>query len=879
MSSIQEVRDARARYFESIHQRQAQRQAAPSENVEVKPEVNTYQEANAIAASLTAFLSNIWIEKVFFQNDRMSVSSLISLANTFIQKISPRKMPVVNMGKEACLLWKYIKGQPRTPEEEIYARTLKEIDVVQEIGNVLSYSSTILLGANCVSSIQSAISNSLWKEVPKIAAYFGVSVGGFYGLSYFVDRTLELTNLTANEKKYIAPWLRAIGKMALGFIPKAHATKEGVHYHYPSLRGYTSTVSGNTRTTLYGSTITVEKEGRWVDQDKGFEAYYETRFHLDRIEAKSEEEISLQIQDESGSSFTVVFTRVMGLYGPEIGISSGNKELEKLFLSSFGQQAFVMSNGSSRPQLAHPLEMRTMCQPISFAQTCAIPESLSPPIFYAITSLYMTANVLGPSGYRQSSFSIQTITLTSLSYLFSLQGAEALRSFNFKTLQKHLDGGSWNAPKLNTPKWIEYEKKMAEESQRLVKDVVSHVKGSHEHQPKESIKNNFNVPISDLSKRSIPDMDIPFAAMGRDPLMSIPDNRVGIFSPSVVVNPSEYPLAEFVGVEKQIIAYGNNHVTLEPSSLVYDTQHEIYVGVSDNSNVLDSIKAQEYAIFWFRDNTDSPLSAYPLMNRSEAIKYGLYDLEGLTIDDNRTYYASGSLAKHSKHNCSDTAQRFRGFRFKIQDIGEENAFRAIDTNWIANDKFDNMRQWFNDEVKEAPWGRDVFTERPETSVGLNLEALVTTPHHNLLFAFRGPLIQHSLTHIWHALAVEVDLRNTTVGFPNYVALRWLPNVGTGGVLFQQGFRAMTAVPDKPDWYTVITGPSGTDWSHFHILFWNAITREIRGRKVINGTDRVWEGIAVREIVEENNERHLKLAIVDDAYAHFRYIKMPLNVLP
>ena len=111
-----------------------------------------------------------------------------------------------------------------------------------------------------------------------------------------------------------------VGRLALGFVPKVHATEAGVHYQYPSIAGSSRTFSKGQVATVHGDTLRIEKKGILDTSEGKFEAVYSADFKLLQVYELNEERIRIQVVDQSGKVIPVEFKRVEREFGPEIEV-------------------------------------------------------------------------------------------------------------------------------------------------------------------------------------------------------------------------------------------------------------------------------------------------------------------------------------------------------------------------------------------------------------------------------------------------------------------------------------------------------------------------------------------------------------------------------
>ncbi|MFI5343268.1 MAG: ankyrin repeat domain-containing protein [Chlamydiales bacterium] len=218
-----------------------------------------------------------------------------------------------------------------TTNEQKYDNTpYHEINVLGEILNGIKYSTLALIGGNLFSSMTSAIQQRLWSHLPAIAAYGGLAAGGHLGVSYLVDQLLALRGLSEQQKTLLTPWLNLVGRLAIGCVPKVHATKDGVHYRYPSLSGPSSqTFSSEQISTIQGDVLTIRRQGTLDTPEGSFDGTYEAEFKLHSIQELTGEKISIKVTTQEGVNVPIEFSTSQGLYGPEIHVNCENLLLKQ----------------------------------------------------------------------------------------------------------------------------------------------------------------------------------------------------------------------------------------------------------------------------------------------------------------------------------------------------------------------------------------------------------------------------------------------------------------------------------------------------------------------------------------------------------------------
>ncbi len=309
------------------------------------------QSYNGLCANLVEFVSRILIERVFFQNTVIPQELLLYLANDLIKTLVPQRKETLSVAKECNLLWKNLRGQTLTAEEQAYQDAPKELDVTGEILNGLKYSSMAIMGQRLFSSITSTVQLGLSEHLPSILGYSGAIFLTPKGLAYAVDKALQYSGLTQEQKALVQPWLNVTGRLALGFLPKVHANETGVHYHYPSVVGSTQTFSQREVSTLYGDSLTIEREGQFETPEGTFQGKYAAEFTLHGIYELSEERVRIRVVNHEGKTVPIEFKKIEGHYGPEIQVRCQDKTLEQHWTRYFERKLSVpaLAEGRTSP--------------------------------------------------------------------------------------------------------------------------------------------------------------------------------------------------------------------------------------------------------------------------------------------------------------------------------------------------------------------------------------------------------------------------------------------------------------------------------------------------------------------------------------------------
>lgn len=217
--------------------------APASQPAQKQTENNTTTVINQSLASIVTLIGSFLIEKNFFQNSSVPITTAIYLANDLIkllnhkeQDTQPEKM---SLYKEFTIMGKLLVGKELTPAEQRYENDIHELNVTGEILNGIKYATSFSLLKNLYHSVSSTLSQGLWEHAPAIIGSAAAVTAGPYLLSRGIEKVLDKTNLSAEQKEFLRPWLNTIGRLALAFTPKVAAGETGVRYQYASAEGYT----------------------------------------------------------------------------------------------------------------------------------------------------------------------------------------------------------------------------------------------------------------------------------------------------------------------------------------------------------------------------------------------------------------------------------------------------------------------------------------------------------------------------------------------------------------------------------------------------------------------------------------------------------------
>ncbi len=400
-------------------------------------------DTNCVFALLAEGIGRLLIEKKLFQNANLPLTAMLALANDVIHMVAPHQKQVVSMAKEVSILYKQLSGKSLNSDEIEYQKyPLKEIDVLKEVCQGVMWSSMVLLGQSFVTSSMEIIRQKLWSHLPTLALYSGISIFGPQGVVYAVEEVLKKTQYSMEQKAILKPWLAVMGKLALGLIPKVHASSDGVHYRYPSLSGYSQTISPTMKTAVYGENVVVEQIGTLWTPKGEYPATYEASFKLTNVQG-THEQIKIEVTDGNGERINVHFQKIVGPHGEEIRVVSKSQELQELFGSYFGssgadvtslalnkipiQEQFSLKMGiqPQPPQFSNTLwsvlpqtdfaVSAAVCLTIALCSSAARPSNLALPAkMSSMVHAAMLINLLFPTAVKASWFSEAWDELTTV---------------------------------------------------------------------------------------------------------------------------------------------------------------------------------------------------------------------------------------------------------------------------------------------------------------------------------------------------------------------------------------------------------------------------------------------------------------------------------
>jgi hypothetical protein len=372
------------------------------------------QKTHHFSSLVFEFVSKALIEKTFFQNTTLPQETILYLVNDLIHTLNPQKKQMFSVSTEITIIYKWLMGQPLTKEEEKYNRADKELDVFGEILNGLRYSSLFLLGRNLYSSIASIFNQGLWSHLPSMAAYTSAIILGPQAVRAAVDNVLIYASLTTEQKNCLRPWLNTVGRLALGFTPKVHATEAGVHYRYPYQKGHTEIYSDQGKVIIEDDVVKMTKPATLTTSEKTHDAEYVEQFKLNQISRISDKSLLIRVVNDAGQKVQVEFRLNAGQDGPKIIVKSADSKLEAYWSNYFHQ-------GHQKPVTlqSSPIQQDTS-SPLFSEQQAFFPFNLGKIFentnFYAISASYVIASLMkGGSVKHSSPLTSTVVALTTLS--------------------------------------------------------------------------------------------------------------------------------------------------------------------------------------------------------------------------------------------------------------------------------------------------------------------------------------------------------------------------------------------------------------------------------------------------------------------------------
>jgi len=305
------------------------------------------QKANQVAATLVEFISKTLIERNYFQNYAITPSMLIFLANDLIKTLNQAQAEKFSLAKELSITYKQFLGKELTSEEKRYdAEGLHALDVMGEIYNGIKYATGFSVAKNLYHSIFSSASQGLSSHLPAVMGYTGLAYAGAYLISKTIDEILAATYLEENQKAVLRPWLNTVGRLAIGFIPKAHADANGITYQYPAKDGHTVRYLPSQIITQQGENLILEKlANREVNSPEGsYTADDIYHFKLHSVHSLTEHAVRILAINSEGKKVPVIFSLNNEKNFPELSIKSSDKLLEEKWQAYFINSGFIHKN-------------------------------------------------------------------------------------------------------------------------------------------------------------------------------------------------------------------------------------------------------------------------------------------------------------------------------------------------------------------------------------------------------------------------------------------------------------------------------------------------------------------------------------------------------
>lgn len=372
-------------------------------------------QINSYSAMITGFVSQVMIERKFFQNTHIPAQILMTLANDLIQTVQPQKDHYLSVPQELSIIWKQVRGKTLTTSDEEYLASPREMNVVGEVLNGVKYSSLALLGQSFVQSVTSTVSQRLWTHLPSVCGYFGMAMMGPQALQYGVSHVLNKSSLTKHQQTLVEPWLNTIGRLALGLLPKVHATNEGVHYQYPSRDGHHQTFTPEKITTQKGENLFIETSGELDTPEGSYPGTHHVAFKIGKITTLTEEKIVISVTDGQDQTFPVTFTSRLEGNTPRIIVSSPNAKLEQKW------SAYFQPASNITQPLSLPSPTPSLIQSFSLTPSPSMPKYSFPSLNYpnmlltSLLSVVASNNALRPVGREATWAPVLLSALLSLS--------------------------------------------------------------------------------------------------------------------------------------------------------------------------------------------------------------------------------------------------------------------------------------------------------------------------------------------------------------------------------------------------------------------------------------------------------------------------------
>ena len=264
--------------------------------------------------------------------------------------------------------------------------------------------------------------------------------------------------------------------------------------------------------------------------------------------------------------------------------------------------------------------------------------------------------------------------------------------------------------------------------------------------------------------------------------------------------------------------YQGKKIMIEPSSVAWSNRYNKAIVVSDNYNDLVTQNAGHYVIVSFSLESDSStIAVEPLLTPQQVVDYPLYDLEGVTLVEDRLY-AIGSLALHGKNPERDRWQRHQFVNMELSELN--GVLKATNLSHVTQ-RWPDFRNWLISK-SGYPWTGAETRGRAEGD-GINVEALSANRSGNLVIGFRGPLLPDD-----SVLALELSPSSASDKEPILVKKHAIPQVEAANI--PQGapktLRGMVEVPGQPGEYYLLLGPKGYEKELIVLARWNSNTGKL-----------------------------------------------------
>ena len=275
-------------------------------------------------------------------------------------------------------------------------------------------------------------------------------------------------------------------------------------------------------------------------------------------------------------------------------------------------------------------------------------------------------------------------------------------------------------------------------------------------------------------------------------------------------------------------------IPIEPSSAAWSQRHNRIIIVSDNYNELVGQGGAHFVIASFDPAGDAPvIEVEPLLTPEQAEAFRLYDLEGVTVLNERLFVI-GSLALHGKDPARDRWERHQFVRMDLQN--KDGHLRAVNLAHVA-ESWPDFRDWLISKSGYG-WSAKEIGGRAEGD-GINIEALTATSANTVLLGFRGPLASDG-----GSLVLEINLPESPQGAPRLVGKHVIAPIDSADIPkgAPKTLRGMFEKPGSPGEYYVLLGPKGYEKESIVLALWSAGTGKF-SRAMVLPPGFVAEGIA------------------------------------